>query len=135
MSLSVDSLQRSGGFAGAPVKREVTWVAGGETHTADVYVRRLSYQSAVSDIEAYVTSGDIAAARIAKCILDENGNPVFEVHDVTGIYEDGTPVMTEDEEGNSVERGGMVSSLVMALLAVIGDVNDLGKLIPTTMDD
>lgn len=134
MKLSVDSLRESGGFAGGPVKREVTWRANGEEYTADVYVRRLSYASAISDIEAITSDGDLAAARIANCIVDENGKPVFRVSDVTGIQDDGTPVM-EEVDGELRERGGLVSSLVTALLVVIGEVNGLGKSTPTTLTD
>ena len=123
MKLSVESLASSGGFAGAPVKREVTWESGGETHTADVWVRRYSYQAAVSDIQALSADGEIAASRIASCVVDESGKPVFSIADITGVNQDGSPVL--DDDGNP--RGGLVSSLVTALLILIGDVNGMGK--------
>lgn len=128
--ISVESLKESGAFAGAPVKREVTWESGGGEHTADVYVRKLSYHAAVGDIHALTSDGDVAASRIAACIVDESGNPVFEISDITGVNDDGTPVLDDDGQ----ERGGMVSSLVMALLTVIGEVNRLGKTGPETSD-
>lgn len=121
--LSLDQIRDSGSFTGAPVKREVTWEVNGEEYTADVYVRRLSYQTAVSDAMAVAGHGDLASNRIAHCIVDENGKPVFKVSDITGFHEDGTPVL--DEDGN--ERGALCSELALALLAVIGEVNNLGK--------
>lgn len=134
MKLSVDSLQQAGGFAGAPVEREVSWKVGKEEYTATVYVRKLSYHSAVGDIRAIANHEELAAARIANCIVDEEGKPVFQVSDVTGVLPDGTPVMTVTD-GQSVERGPMIDSLVTALLVVIGEVNDLGKSIPTPQID
>jgi len=126
MKLSVDSLRESGSFAGAPVKREVSWTVEGEVLTADVYVRRLSYASAVNDIQALANDGDLGAARIATCIVDEDGNAVFRIADVTGFEDDGKPVINDDGE----ERGGLISSLVTGLLVLIGEVNGLGKLDP-----
>ena len=127
MELSVESLRGSGGFTGAPVKREVTWESGGESYTADVYVRRLSYYTAVTDVYAIAGKGDLGAGRIASCICDAEGKPIFKMSDITGMYEDGTLVMDEDPEGNPVERGALDDALAMALLVVIGEVNELGK--------
>ena len=42
-----------------------------------MWVRRLSYQSAVGDIQAIKTDGELAAARIASCIVDHRGELVF----------------------------------------------------------
>lgn len=123
MSLSLESLYQSGGFAGPPVKKEITFTAGGQEHTGTVWVRRLSYQSAVGDIEAMETDGEIAAARISNCIVDENGNRMYAEHDITGYYKDGNPVL--DDKGNP--RGGFIESLLHALWAAIAEVNDLGK--------
>lgn len=127
MQLTVDSLRAQGGFTGAPVKREIEWTIGDETYRADVYVRRLSYFSAVTDASALSSHGDLAAARIAHCIVDETGKPVFKVSDITGVDENGGPVMDIDEDGELVERGQLNSSLGTALLVAISEVNDLGK--------
>lgn len=123
MRLDVDELAKAGGFSGAPVRREIQW---GE-YVFDVYVRRLSYHSAMSDFKAVASNGDIAAARIAGCIVDEDGKPTFTVADVTGVNEDGTPVMTEDADGNLVERGALDADLATQLLVAISEVNGLGK--------
>jgi len=119
MKLNVDELARSGGFSGAPVKREIKW----KEYVFDVYVRRLSYHSAISDVKAVAGNGDIAAARIAGCIVDEDGKPVFTVADITGVNEDGSPVLTEDGE----ERGALDADLATELLMAISEVNGLGK--------
>jgi hypothetical protein len=103
--LSLDSLNKAGAFCGAPVKKEITWTSGGETHKAEVLVRPLSYSSAVSDI----TSRDAIAGRIACSILGDDLKPVFTVGDITG-------------ESNP-ERGPLCSSLTLELLRVIGEVS------------
>lgn len=126
MSLDLQSLYKQGGFAGAPVRREVTFTVDGEEVTGTVWVRKLSYQSAVGDIKAMQSDGEVAAARIANCIVDEQGNPLYSKHDITGVYDDGSPVM--DDKGNP--RGGFVDSLVHALWMAIAEVNDMGKAKP-----
>jgi hypothetical protein len=113
MELSVDSLKESGGFVGLPVKKEVSWKVGKKKLTADVWVRPLSYHSAVSEVDAYRTSKDGMAARIAASIVNEKGEPVFTIGDITG---DADP-----------SRGALARDLTMALMRVIGEVNDLGK--------
>lgn len=126
MQLSVESLRQSGGFTGAPVKRQIAWEKGGDTLVFDVWVRRLSYQTAVTDAQSLAGHGDLAASRIAYCICDESGEPVFTVADVTGRNPDGTPI-TEVVDGVEVERGGLDGDLTMVLLGAIGEVNGLGK--------
>lgn len=123
MNLDLTSLYKLGGFSGPPVKREVTFQARGEDVTGTVWVRRMSYQSAVGDMKAMGSDGEIMAARISSCIVDENGERIYQKADVTGFYDDGKPVL--DEAGNP--RGGMSDSLVYALWRVIAEVNDLGK--------
>lgn len=113
MELSIKSLESSGAFAGAPVKREIKWAMKGKEHKADVHVRRLSYASAVIDLLAYNKAIDGVAARIATSIVDAKGEPVFTVADITG-------------EANA-ERGPLDAGLTKALLAVIAEVNGLGK--------
>lgn len=127
MKLSLSEISSRGGFSGPPVKREIGWARDGETVVFDVYVKRMAYQSAVSDVIAIQAGGDIAAHRIATSIVDENGAPVFSVSDITGVLDTGEPVMTENETGEMVERGALDGELAIALLAVIAEVNGLGK--------
>ena len=114
MKLSIAELQKVGAFCGEPVEREITWAQGEEEFTATVYVRRMSYKTTVSDLQnSKDGSGQVLAGRIASCICDETGAPVFSVADITG---DADP-----------QRGPLDNNLTMALLAVIGEVNGLGK--------
>jgi hypothetical protein len=113
MSLSIDSLREMGAFTGAPVEREITWKQGDKELTATVYVRPLSYHSAASDIRAVTDHGDHVAGRIAACICDEHGKPVFKPEDITG---DADP-----------DRGPLDENLTWALLRVINEANSLGK--------
>ena len=114
MSLSIDSLKEMGAFTGSPVEREITWKQGDKDLTATVYVRPLSYLSARSDITSVSGKGDPMAGRIASCICDENGKPVFTAEDITGEADP--------------ERGPLDGNLTMALLTVIAEVNGLGKM-------
>lgn len=113
MQLSVSSLKETGGFVGAPVEREVTWNMEGQDYTATVHVRPLSYKSAVAELTAIAGNSDAIAHRIASCICDAEGNPVFTPEDITGEADP--------------ERGALHHNLTMALLAVIAEVSGLGK--------
>ena len=113
MDLSINSLKDLGAFTGAPVEREITWKQGDDDLTATVYVRPLSYSSAVGDIVAARTNGDPVASRIAHSIVDKQGKPVFTPEDITGEADP--------------DRGPLDGQLTMALLTVIGEVNGLGK--------
>ena len=113
MKLTLDSLKELGAFTGAPVEKEITWKKGGEEFTATVFVRPLSYASAVSDVKAIASNGDGVAGRIAASICDEHGKPVFTAEDITGEADP--------------ERGALDSALTIALLTAIGEVNSLGK--------
>lgn len=128
MGLNKEALQAAGAFTGGPVAKEITWESGGQEHTATVYVRPLSYHSAMSDILAVHGHGDAGAGRIAKCICDEKGQPIFTASDITGLHEDGTPVMwTDPDTGEEMQRGAICESLALALLAVISEASGLGK--------
>lgn len=113
MNLTLESLKEMGAFTGAPVEKEITWKQGDNELTATVYVRRLSYKSAVSDLQAMKNNSDAVAGRIAASICDEKGKPVFSPEDITGEADP--------------DRGPLDGNLTMALLAVIGEVNELGK--------
>jgi len=113
MEFNVNSLAEIGAFSGAPVKMPIKWKIGKKEHTAEVYVRRLSYHSATAEVNAYRTGTDGMAARIAACIVNEKGEPTMTVGDTTGA--------------SNPERGPLDGNLTMALFRVIGEVNDLGK--------
>ncbi|WP_444922788.1 phage tail assembly chaperone family protein, TAC [Microbulbifer sp. DLAB2-AF] len=112
MELSIESLQQ-GAFSGAPVERSITWKQGEKELSATVYVRRLSYHSAVSDVAAMRGQVDMIAGRIAACIVDAEGKPVFTPADITGEADP--------------QRGPLNANLTQALLLEIGAVNNLGK--------
>lgn len=113
MILNKDALNNDALFIGKPVKKEIKWFHGDEEFKADIYVKPLSYQSAVGDLTAVANDGDVTAQRIAESIVDENGDTVFTVGDIDGTA--------------NPERGAISSSLTMALLNAIGEVNGLGK--------
>ncbi len=73
MHLSIDSLKEAGAFTGAPIEKEITWKQGDKELTATVYVRPLSYSTAVSDLLAMNGKVDGVAGRIAASIVDERG--------------------------------------------------------------
>lgn len=108
-TLSLESLQQQGAFTGAPVQKEIAWEIEGEKHEATVYVRRLSYLAAVHDVRASQGQVDGIAGRIAACICDESGKPIFRPEDITGEADP--------------ERGALHRSLTLALLGAIGEVN------------
>lgn len=113
MQLTIDNLKQQGAFAGAPVEKDITWKQGDEEFTATAYVRPMSYHSAVSDIATMHGGGDLLASRIAACICDADGKPVFTVADITGEADP--------------ERGPLNGNLTMELIRVIGEVTGLGK--------
>ena len=126
MKLTLENLQNVGAFCGAPVKKKVSWIQDGEVLTADVYVKPLSYSVINADIES-VKSGDSPwPRRVALSICDESGTPVFKLSDITGINDDGTPVMTQDD-GREVERGALNYSLFDGLVSLVMEVSGLGK--------
>lgn len=100
----------------ATVKKEITFkdLTTGEDHTADVYVKPLSYASAVQDILSVGSDADHAIARrIAYSIRDEKGNPLFTEGQITGADN---------------PAGALSPALTMELLRVIGEVSQLGKM-------
>lgn len=115
MQLTLDTLKQAGAFTGAPVLKSITWENDeGASFTGDVYVRRLSYSTLVEGYKAAAAAGfDPVAQKIASCICDAEGKPVFTAGDVNGEADP--------------ERGPLCAALTEALLAVIGEVNGLGK--------
>lgn len=113
-TLSLDTLQQQGATTGAPVKKQITYTGeDGAEYSATVHVRRLSYHSAVNDVHAAQGKFDGLAGRIAACICDDRGKPVFTPEDITGEADP--------------ERGAFNRSLTLALLGAIGEVNGPGK--------
>ncbi len=108
MNLTIDSLKKLGAFTGRPVEKEISWKQGEELVKATVFVRPLSYKSAVSDLASLGGNADPVAGRIAACICDAEGQPIFTPADVTG---DADP-----------ERGPLDGNLTVALLSAIAEV-------------
>lgn len=127
MKLTLESLREVGAFTGGPVRRDVEWIQNGEKVSAEVYVRPMSYQTAVRDITTVKGGGDIIAQRIAGCVCHEDGSPVFLVSDITGIGADGNPIMIKGDDGVLVERGPINKNLAEALILLVSEVSGLGK--------
>lgn len=135
MDFSVAALSKAGAFAGAPVKREITWTKDGDDLVFTVYVRRLSYHSTVADAQAFAGGQGLAAGRIASSIVDESGKPVFQMSDITGVHDDGSPVLLTDkdgepvldENGNAIQRGPLDAELSSLLMQAIAEVNGFLK--------
>lgn len=98
---------------GAPVQQTVEWSVDGETYEIDVYVRRFSYATAIADMESLRDGDSTTAKRITTSIVDEHGEPIFSVGDITGDAD--------------AARGAMSQDMVMALLGAIYRANDMGK--------
>lgn len=111
--MSIASLQSMGAFTGAPVEKDITWSKGGQEFTATIYVKPLSYSSAVSSLQSSNAGKDGTADMICYSICDEDGKPIFTPADLNGEADP--------------ERGPLDGSLTVALLGAIGEVNGLGK--------
>ena len=117
MELSVDLLQKTGGFVGRPIEKEISWVGENEdgeaeTFTATTYIRKASYAHVISSAEAARASKDQLATRIASSVCDANGKPVFTSEQIVG-----------DPES---ESWGLKEEIVNALLIAISEVNGMG---------
>jgi hypothetical protein len=109
MDLSIASLKAAGAFIAPPVKKDITWHAEGKPQQATVYVLQESFISLTQRWDAQERGGDLAAQRIASCITDKDGKPVFTVADIVGAPETG--------------HGPLSAELSVVLLAAIGEVN------------
>lgn len=133
MKLTVENLRQAGAFTGGAVRREVEWLQKGEMVRADVWVRPLSYQTATADIQSMRGGENPWVRRVVICICQEDGSPVFQLSDITGIGDDGKPIMVPSEDGKSeVERGGLNQSLFDALVMLIIGESGLGKMITSS---
>lgn len=115
MNLTLETLAANGGFVSRKAVPKAIKLKNedGEDFAATVHVLPLSYVSAKSEIVASQLKSDPLAARIAHCIVDEEGKPVFTVADVVGEADP--------------ERGPFSDSLTHELLRVISEVSQLGK--------
>lgn len=127
MILSVDSIAKMGGYTGGPVRKKITWQQGNDNLEADIFVRPMSYHTAITDLLPGQTKEMIVANRLCSCICDEGGAPVFRLQDITGIDEDGQPVKIKNDKGEMVERGALCTALSNALMGAVGEVSGLGK--------
>ncbi|SEJ49508.1 phage tail assembly chaperone family protein, TAC [Pseudomonas sp. NFR16] len=109
MDLSIASLKAAGAFIAPPVKKEITWHANGSAQTATVYVLQESFVSLTQRWDAQERGVDLAAQRIASCITDKDGVPVFTIDDVVG--------------GPEAGHGALCAELAIVLLAAISEVN------------
>ncbi|WP_316547864.1 phage tail assembly chaperone family protein, TAC [Klebsiella michiganensis] len=114
MQLTLDTLKETGAFTGRPVEKEIKWKGrDGKEHIATVYVRPMGYHTTKAELLAYNGKSDPVAGRIAAHICDEEGKQIFTEADILGTA--------------SKDRGALDGPIVIALLAVIQEVNELGK--------
>ncbi|MBD1589669.1 phage tail assembly chaperone family protein, TAC [Pseudomonas typographi] len=125
MKLNIQSLQTIGAFTGRPIEKTVEWYQGEQRLSAEVFVRPLGFQSAVSDVLASTGRVDGVAGRIAASICDEDGNPVFTVRDIVDGPLDPEELAKDPESDKRL--GALDGNLTVALLAVIHEVNEMGK--------
>lgn len=108
--LSIGMVEQTGGFVGAPVKKEISWTnLNGETVSAFVYVRLASYERAIAEHTAQASGEDYLVSKIVASICDEKGKAVFTPQDVRG----------SDENGNKK----LCASLFIALIGAINEAN------------
>lgn len=114
MNLTLETLAANGGFVSHKAEpKPIKWTNEGKEFAATVHVLPLSYSTAKSDIVYTQVQGDPLAARIAHCIRNEDGTPLFTIADVTGEADP--------------ERGPLSAGLTNELLRVISEVSNLGK--------
>ena len=107
-TLNANMVAQHGGFVTGLEKKAISWLSpDGDTITADVYVKPLSFAAVVKSLDNTAPRDEVYAHNIAASICDENGNPLFTVGDILGTS---TP-----------ERGAMSRELTIALLSAIGE--------------
>lgn len=112
--LTLQSLQDSASFAGAPVKREIEWHnLDGELLKAHIFVRQGSYHTITHTWKAAEGNQEHLAARIATMVCGEDGGPLFSIQDILG----------------SESRGPICDTLFLALITAVNEVN-MGKKSP-----
>lgn len=123
MELTLKSLTEAKAFTSKPVAKEIEW--NGNTFTT--YVRPLSYQTAIGNIQA-INGGDFMAHRIAASICDEQGRAVFTAADITG--EVALPSGWKEGDPVPESKGALDADLTNKLLVAIGEVQKVGKPTP-----
>ncbi len=114
MKTTLESLMAAGAFSKAGLIEETVKLANDDGEVEfTVFVRPLSYRSALSEIAASQQNKDALAARIASSICDEDGRPIFTIEDITGEADP--------------ERGPLSNDMTIALLDAISRANGLGK--------
>jgi hypothetical protein len=111
MELSVASLIQSGSYSPAkPERREITWLNNGETVSANVFIRKKSFATAIIEANNYHSGIDSLTSRLVSSVVDENSAPLFSVDDILG----------------NAAHGPICDSLGMALIGAINEVNGIG---------
>lgn len=112
MELSVASLIQSGSYSPAkPERREISWINNtGETCTAFVYIRKKSFATAQVEADNFNRGVRALVSRLISSIVDEHGNPLFEIDDIMG----------------NEAHGPICDSLGYALYGAINEVNGIG---------
>ncbi|UFP98549.1 MULTISPECIES: phage tail assembly chaperone family protein, TAC [Pseudomonas] len=113
MDLSIKALTAAGAFVAPPVKKDITWHAGGKVQKASIYVRQESFVELTEGWKNEGQGADRLAARIASNILKKDGTPVFTVEDVLGSESSG--------------HGPLSAELTIVLLNAISEANGAVK--------
>lgn len=115
IKLSIADLKKSA-FVGEPVLKTVSYSQDGQDFEFDVFIRKWSYQSAINDGKAWASDRSIVVAgRILACVLDQEGNQVFDsVEQILGT-------------GDYVKQGALSDALTHALYSAVAEVNEVGK--------
>lgn len=125
--LTLAALKSAKAFTARPVKETVEW----NGNKFDVYVRQLSFQTAMGDISSASAGGShILACRIATSLCDADGKPIMTPYDVTGEVLYSEPKDGEEPKvlAGNPDAGPMDGELVKALLIVISKVQNAGKM-------
>lgn len=114
--ISLTDLLNGSAYTGAPELVSVPVNLDGTDMMVDVYVRKLSYLSVINDGKAFKDNPDLfVAGRIAACVVDKDGNPMFEsVEQIQGL-------------GKYAMKGGLKPEFVYALFNATTQVNPMGK--------
>ncbi|AAN55968.1 phage tail assembly chaperone family protein, TAC [Shewanella oneidensis MR-1] len=112
MELSVANLLKTGSYSPVkPERREISWVnPAGDTCKATVFIRKKSFATANIEANNYNNGVDSLTSRIVSSVVDEQGNPLFEIDDILG----------------NKAHGPICDSLGMALIGAINEVNGIG---------
>ncbi|AJO76497.1 phage tail assembly chaperone family protein, TAC [Pseudomonas sp. MRSN 12121] len=116
MDLSIKALTAAGAFVAPPVKKDITWHAGGKVQKATIYVRQESFVELTDRWKNEDQGADMLAARIATNVLKKDGTPVFTIEDVLGSEASG--------------HGPLCAELTIVLLNAISEANGANRAEP-----